>query len=31
MATSDDEFVNRLTGFGLSEKDAQLYPHLLKV
>jgi sugar-specific transcriptional regulator TrmB len=29
MAT-DDDFIHRLTGFGLSEKEAQLYLHLLK-
>jgi sugar-specific transcriptional regulator TrmB len=29
MAT-DDEFTRRLIGFGLSEKEAQLYLHLLK-
>jgi sugar-specific transcriptional regulator TrmB len=28
--TSDDEFTSRLIGFGLSEKEAQLYLHLLK-
>jgi sugar-specific transcriptional regulator TrmB len=28
--TSDDEFTTRLIGFGLSEKEAQLYLHLLK-
>ncbi|MGZ4852869.1 MAG: TrmB family transcriptional regulator [Halobacteriota archaeon] len=28
--TTDDEFTHRLTGFGLSEKEAQLYLHLLK-
>jgi sugar-specific transcriptional regulator TrmB len=28
--TSDDEFTHRLIGFGLSEKEAQLYLHLLK-
>ena len=27
---SDDEFTHRLIGFGLSEKEAQLYLHLLK-
>src|SRR5208337_4750885 len=26
----DAEFITRLTGFGLSEKEAQLYLHLLK-
>jgi sugar-specific transcriptional regulator TrmB len=29
MAT-DDEFISRLVGFGLSEKEAQTYLHLLK-
>ena len=28
--TTDDEFISRLIGFGLSEKEAQLYLHLLK-
>jgi sugar-specific transcriptional regulator TrmB len=28
--TTDDEFTTRLIGFGLSEKEAQLYVHLLK-
>jgi HTH-type transcriptional regulator, sugar sensing transcriptional regulator len=28
--TTDDEFTHRLIGFGLSEKEAQLYLHLLK-
>ncbi len=28
--TADDEFTRRLIGFGLSEKEAQLYLHLLK-
>ncbi len=28
--TTDDEFTKRLIGFGLSEKEAQLYLHLLK-
>jgi sugar-specific transcriptional regulator TrmB len=28
--TTDDEFSSRLIGFGLSEKEAQLYVHLLK-
>jgi sugar-specific transcriptional regulator TrmB len=28
--TTDDEFIRRLIGFGLSEKEAQLYLHLLK-
>jgi len=28
--TSDDEFTHRLIGFGLSEKEAQLYLHLLE-
>jgi len=28
--TSDDEFTRRLIGFGLSEKEALLYLHLLK-
>jgi sugar-specific transcriptional regulator TrmB len=28
--TTDDEFTTRLIGFGLSEKEAQLYLHLLK-
>jgi HTH-type transcriptional regulator, sugar sensing transcriptional regulator len=28
--TSDDEFTRRLIGFGLSEKEAMLYLHLLK-
>jgi sugar-specific transcriptional regulator TrmB len=28
--TADDEFTNRLIGFGLSEKEAQTYLHLLK-
>ncbi|HYA33248.1 MAG TPA: helix-turn-helix domain-containing protein [Candidatus Bathyarchaeia archaeon] len=28
--TGDDEFTNRLIAFGLSEKEAQLYLHLLK-
>jgi sugar-specific transcriptional regulator TrmB len=28
--TTDGEFIHRLTGFGLSEKEAQLYLHLLK-
>jgi sugar-specific transcriptional regulator TrmB len=28
--TADDEFTHRLIGFGLSEKEAQLYLHLLK-
>ena len=27
---TDDEFTRRLTGFGLSEKEARLYLHLLK-
>lgn len=27
---SDDELISRLIGFGLSEKEAQLYLHLLK-
>jgi sugar-specific transcriptional regulator TrmB len=26
----DEEFITRLTGFGLSEKEARLYLHLLK-
>ena len=30
MVTSDDEFTRRLIGFGLSEKEALLYLHLLK-
>jgi sugar-specific transcriptional regulator TrmB len=30
MMTTDDEFTHRLIGFGLSEKEAQLYLHLLK-
>ena len=28
--TTDDEFTHRLIGFGLTEKEAQLYLHLLK-
>jgi sugar-specific transcriptional regulator TrmB len=28
--TTDDEFTRRLIGFGLSEKEAQLYLQLLK-
>jgi len=28
--TEDDEFIRRLTQFGLSEKEAQLYLHLLR-
>lgn len=28
--TTDDEFLDRLIGFGLSEKEAQTYLHLLK-
>src|SRR5674476_98730 len=28
--TTDDEFTSRLIGFGLSEKEAQTYLHLLK-
>ncbi|MGZ5521223.1 MAG: TrmB family transcriptional regulator [Halobacteriota archaeon] len=28
--TGDDEFIRRLIGFGLSEKEAQTYLHLLK-
>ena len=28
--TIDDEFTRRLIGFGISEKEAQLYLHLLK-
>ena len=28
--TTDDEFTRRLIGFGLSEKEAQTYLHLLK-
>ncbi|MGZ7171896.1 MAG: TrmB family transcriptional regulator [Halobacteriota archaeon] len=28
--TTDDQFTRRLIGFGLSEKEAQLYLHLLK-
>jgi sugar-specific transcriptional regulator TrmB len=28
--TDDDEFIRRLTQFGLSEKEAQLYLHLLR-
>jgi len=28
--TTDDEFTDQLIGFGLSEKEAQLYLHLLK-
>jgi HTH-type transcriptional regulator, sugar sensing transcriptional regulator len=28
--TADDEFTHQLIGFGLSEKEAQLYLHLLK-
>jgi sugar-specific transcriptional regulator TrmB len=28
--TTDDEFSSRLIGFGLSEKEAQAYPKLLK-
>jgi sugar-specific transcriptional regulator TrmB len=28
--TKDDEFIRRLTQFGLSEKEAQLYLHLLR-
>jgi sugar-specific transcriptional regulator TrmB len=28
--TTDDEFITRLIGFGLSEKEAQTYLHLLK-
>jgi sugar-specific transcriptional regulator TrmB len=28
--TTDDEFTTRLMGFGLSEKEAQTYLHLLK-
>jgi sugar-specific transcriptional regulator TrmB len=27
----DSEFITKLIGFGLSEKEAQLYLHLLKV
>ncbi len=30
MTTSDDEFITRLIGFGLSEKEARTYLHLLK-
>jgi HTH-type transcriptional regulator, sugar sensing transcriptional regulator len=30
MRTTDDEFARRLTGFGLSEKEASVYVHLLK-
>ena len=30
MMTTDDEFTSRLVGFGLSEKDARTYLHLLK-
>ena len=30
MITTDDEFTSRLNGFGLSEKEALLYLHLLK-
>lgn len=30
MMTTDDEFTRRLKGFGLSEKEAQAYLHLLK-
>jgi HTH-type transcriptional regulator, sugar sensing transcriptional regulator len=30
MMVADDEFITRLIGFGLSEKEAQLYLHLLK-
>ncbi len=30
VETGDSEFIKRLTGFGLSEKEAQLYLHLLK-
>src|SRR5512136_2494752 len=28
--TTEDEFIARLIGFGLSEKEAQTYLHLLK-
>ena len=28
--TTDDEFTSHLTGFGLSEKEARTYLHLLK-
>jgi len=28
--TTEDEFTHRLIGFGLSEKEAQTYLHLLK-
>ena len=28
--TIDDEYTRRLVGFGISEKEAQLYLHLLK-
>ena len=30
MMTTDDEFAHRLIGFGLSEKEAHMYLHLLK-
>ena len=30
MMTTDDEFVHRLIGFGLSEKEARVYLHLIK-
>ncbi|MGZ5563397.1 MAG: helix-turn-helix domain-containing protein [Halobacteriota archaeon] len=30
MMTTDDEFTHRLIGFGLSEKEALVYLHLLK-
>jgi HTH-type transcriptional regulator, sugar sensing transcriptional regulator len=30
MMSNDDEFTQRLIGFGLSEKEAQVYLHLLK-
>ena len=30
VETGDSEFIKRLTGFGLSEKEAQLYLHLLE-
>ena len=30
MMAEDSEFITRLIGFGLSEKEAQLYLHVLK-
>ena len=30
MMTTDDEFAHRLIGFGLSEKEARVYLHLIK-